>query len=609
MLVLVLGLPGRVGGTTVRPRSFEETAAAAESIVVGRVVEVRSHAQGKALSRLQTDYVVEVMDVVGSASGIAKGTTVTLSFWGGTLGRQTQGIVGAPTMEQGNSYVLMLAPGWAKSVRFSPLVGFHQGFFPVVTYDGRRDVVVDHFGRPLYALGGGKIVGPEKALRAKTLAEPLTLPDFVRELRVALPRLRGNRSTVAQDRAETPRAVVPGVRVRPFGSPLRLAPGRATGYHEPRGSHGKDLMDLPAVRARLGRAESRVAAPPLAAPTTAAPRAGATPPSEASPAPDRDQSKFAAFGRCRTPIVVNPLPDAQTPWSPVDQECMGLWNFSVKGLFAVLDQPHTPGQWGDGVFDIHGFLDDAQLQERFGALWAPDIVAATFYALEGGQIIEADIALNAAVNWTLANEEVLDGGSANSFRWVMSRELGHMAGLADSAVDLAVMSAPPAPYRAFSIPFTDDAEGVRRLYPSLVVPRRDLAIYLFQSAGGRDWKDAMFPAECRAGSPIRVSQFTLSNAGTEPVDQPRVVLGFKADRRLEGDLHPAAEVTFRGTLQPFQFFSPDSVLVEFEVPRDIPPGDYYLFAALPDEKEGASIPAFPYSNNIAFSRTKVRVTR
>ena len=132
----------------------------------------------------------------------------------------------------------------------------------------------------------------------------------------------------------------------------------------------------------------------------------------------------------------------------------------------------------------------------------------TFSRSSGGTTIEADIALNPAFGFTLDDEWIFNGaGNVQSFRLVMLHELGHMHGLAHNFNFLAIMNYFPSVFRFFGLPYMDDAQGIRAEYPSRVVSRTDLGMYLYYAIGSESVSDATYPGSVMAGGTISPNNY------------------------------------------------------------------------------------------------------
>src|SRR5207237_5210767 len=132
-----------------------------------------------------------------------------------------------------------------------------------------------------------------------------------------------------------------------------------------------------------------------------------------------------------------------------------------------------------GVFDLDGWVSSATLQNVYGSPWGANVIGVTFTRSSGSTVVEADIALNPAFTYTLDDEAVFNGNSAQGFRQVMLHELGHMLGLDHDFNAISVMNYMPSAFRSFALPYSDDAAGARAIHPTSTVSRSDLGVNLY----------------------------------------------------------------------------------------------------------------------------------
>jgi hypothetical protein len=76
--------------TSVIPLTMEDRVREAGTIFVGRVIAHQSHWGRGSGSWMETDYVVQVEDAILPDDAVMTGHTVTVTFWGGTIGNERQ---------------------------------------------------------------------------------------------------------------------------------------------------------------------------------------------------------------------------------------------------------------------------------------------------------------------------------------------------------------------------------------------------------------------------------------------------------------------------------------------------------------------------------------
>jgi len=552
--------------TQVVPRNLNETVRQADAIVLGTITGKQSRWRDLSRRWMETDYTLSVEEVLyAPPKGESIGRSLVLTFWGGTLDGQTQTISDMRLPLMGERLVVMLRPGW-RNGGFSPLVGFNEGLFSVSSeVRGGPALVHDHNGQTLVLSARGQVLRRRDIVSRADGDAQADLAAFVGWLRSNIASIKAKPSEI-----RTPDADGDPRIIRPFSK-------------------------KPESGGTLWLNETPTSTPPAGSRETATPQ--------------DEQLSYSSFHRAHLPIVVDNFPDSFAPWSPEDEYQMSKWNYYAANVFRVYTTPSGTYGWGNGRFDLAGWPNSADLQSVYGDTWEsmdnPLAVCFLQYDILGW-IIEADIALNPAWSWTLDDEWVYDGSTARCFRRTMTHELGHMHGLEHQFDYLSVMNYPPAALRAFSMPFADDAEGIRAEYPANAVSITDLAIYLFYSSGSQSWTDATIPSSVAAGSTLAVNNYHLENVGTNAIATPTVERYLATARNYLATYYYLGTSTY-ASLNRFSYFDPGSVQRTFLVPVTVPAGNYYLGAYIRDDA-GVEQSSFPFSNNYAFSRQTIAVT-
>jgi hypothetical protein len=124
-LVASLGVARRVQATVVVPAGVTELATEARAIAHGRVVRIDTRqTEGRRVERLVT---VQVFDYLKGGLG----NVVQLQLPGGTFGRYTTIMIGAPDVAEGDEVVLFLGQRDGDALPY--VLGFHQGLYRLVT--------------------------------------------------------------------------------------------------------------------------------------------------------------------------------------------------------------------------------------------------------------------------------------------------------------------------------------------------------------------------------------------------------------------------------------------------------------------------------------------
>lgn len=281
------------------------------------------------------------------------------------------------------------------------------------------------------------------------------------------------------------------------------------------------------------------------------------------------------------PIVFNPLPDS-SPFAPYDQQQMAYWNVYQPDLFRAGPATGT-WSWGNGVFDIAGFPDDARMQAELGRPWPAGALAFSLFRARDGHTVEADIALNPAHAWTLDEAEATRPSFPPSFRQVILGFLGKAWGLemkifsfgddlmGESAVGISLQA-----YRLATL-FSIDTEAVRSTYGGAPLLDGLISAYGVQPA---PLFPAILPSRPIPASVKRGGKFSLptpikiENTGTEDLVDPEVEV-YLAPRRfsLEGAvLLKRFRVQASIARETLHHVAPGAV----KVPRTMAPGVYYL---------------------------------
>ena len=185
ILVIVLGVQTGGWATQVLPQTSEDLAQKADLIFVGTCV-TRSVKEGPPV---HTEYTFKIETPVKGS--LQAGSVLTVRQWGGLPGGVSSAklsgprLVGMPTYEPGQSYMLFLGPESAAGFR-AP-VGLGQGVFRVVKSAEGSTVVQNEMGnRFLFPSEAAPVAKSGKAVQPSARAAgPLRLNDFIQTIRKA----------------------------------------------------------------------------------------------------------------------------------------------------------------------------------------------------------------------------------------------------------------------------------------------------------------------------------------------------------------------------------------------------------------------------------------
>jgi hypothetical protein len=190
-LALVGGLLcfSRAGATQTKPLTLTETVRRADTIVVGSVTSRQSHWGDASQRWMATDYTFAVEDVIFSEAARPPDKVIVLTFWGGTIGGETQAISDMRLPALGEKLLVMLRPGWSQKSSMIPVVGFNHGLFSVVEDGpGKTRKVLDAQGQPLGLAADGRIVNRSADAASQGPLPEVTLEAFTAWLRRLFPR-------------------------------------------------------------------------------------------------------------------------------------------------------------------------------------------------------------------------------------------------------------------------------------------------------------------------------------------------------------------------------------------------------------------------------------
>jgi hypothetical protein len=171
LLVTALAFKTSVSAMVVLPAEFNEMVAASQTIVHGRVVDVRSYETAGRMT-IESLVTVQVLDAIkgqGPLGPADAGRYVYFKVPGGQVGRYRRIMVGAPQCERGDELVLFLK-GSAPAVPMP--FGLTQGVYRV-----NRDTTGQATVMPNVNAGGDRV------LRGDPSRRPLALATFINLVR------------------------------------------------------------------------------------------------------------------------------------------------------------------------------------------------------------------------------------------------------------------------------------------------------------------------------------------------------------------------------------------------------------------------------------------
>src|SRR5205085_1575893 len=102
------------------------------------------------------------------------------------------------------------------------------------------------------------------------------------------------------------------------------------------------------------------------------------------------------------------------------------------------------------------------------------------------------------------------------------------------------------------------------------------------------------------------NNYHVENVGTTTISTPTIEWYLTSARNFNSSYYYLGQRTF-SSLAPFTYFTPSAVQTTFTVPTNVPSGSYYLAGFIRNDG-GTTQSSFPFSNNFAFSRTRIQVS-
>jgi len=528
---------GNVAAQDFAPKkSVQDLVAESEWIAVADLVsaEPRRNARGNLIVtdlRFRT-----AQTLLGSP-----GAEFMLTQGGGTLNGESQEISDTPELAVGQRYLLFVRPG--RGEMFAPFVGGAQGAF-ALTADGKAMSLGDH-----REMSDTNLFDDVNRFINERGAAPVRIPQMHRMPPGTYPA----------------KTYKPIALASPITGSMRAAPSADASYYDAIGPQ----------------------APASAVSPT--PMGGSGTSTQSLPGMDYHYEHAIA-----PPATINGFPHDWTPWWPEDEYQLADWNFYGGNVFLVYTNPTNDWSYGNDVFDLAGWPDDATMIAQFGEAWCCGYSGITYKRWFGdGPVIEADTALNPAYCWTLDDRYATNGsGDCEDFRQTMRHEVGHSWGLKhpwefqDVWWD-SIMNYSPGNYR-FPHLLADDTNAVRAAFGGVALHDALLSLY---STGDdvNSWNAAYTSTQIydlptmRHGTDLSAwitNSFKIENLGTDDIVTPTVQFWLSQQR-----MDWSAGSTYLGsavyaTVPVFTTWY--NWLPYLPIPSTTPTGNYWFSAYIPD---------------------------
>ena len=282
-----------------------------------------------------------------------------------------------------------------------------------------------------------------------------------------------------------------------------------------------------------------------------------------------------------TPIVFYSLPE-KYPFSPHDQYQMKYWN-KYADIFQIRTKSDNKWGWKNGRNEIAGFLNSEEMKDIFGYPWDENMLAITWVRYNDSKIVEADIAFNKNINWTIDGFSTYWNYNLINFNDTCLHELGHAWGLDHNFNEISVMNYMPHKYAAYERLYGDDIMAIRQAFPSNVIPRTDLGVHLYYSYGDKRVLDAYVNLNYD-GSSLTVNNYIIENVGTNTQSSPKIEWYLTPKIHSWDNAISLGVITYN-SLDPNSYIS--KVPQTLNIPSNLPHGIYYLGARV--RLEGDSV--------------------
>lgn len=321
---------------------------------------------------------------------------------------------------------------------------------------------------------------------------------------------------------------------------------------------------------------------------------------------------YVAHELADAPVSIDPIPQGN-PFHGEDQKGMAYWNLYAGDLFRVVDSPSDTWAYGNGVFDIAGFPDDAQMQQQFGYKWddiGTGVLGLAWLRREEGKLTEVDVALNPKFTWSLDLAEGTSRPGPYSFQEVIVHELGHVWGLDHPWESQHVTwdSVLNYKFKEFYVGtlYADDTAAARDIHTGVRLRDGLVSSYVTKEGRFAEFPPDYVPARPAVASIKRGKSFALNspikmeNVGTEPIKNTTLEVYLVPNRFSFAGAILLKKILLKGTVQ-----SEATLRLKLGKLRVSPaanPGTYYLGYFLRDKLDEYQ------DNNGAWSNDKVTIT-
>ncbi len=325
---------------------------------------------------------------------------------------------------------------------------------------------------------------------------------------------------------------------------------------------------------------------------------------------DAGGAKFVVRDPAVRPIVFNPIAQGSR-FHGQDWLQMAYWNVYAKGLFKV-SAPSPSWAFGNGVFDVAGFPSSEQMEEQFNFTWSPGALSLVAWRTVGGHVVEADMAFNPALDWTLDQDAAARQGGPLSFKDAvlsgLSLAWGYHGLRSPGSINLSPVSRDSVtnlkaqPFDLATL-LAEDTLAVRSTYPGTSLRDGVISPYSTMPSPITPFYVPVTAsvASARAGTGFNlVNPVKIENTGTVDLASPTVEVYLVRERfSLERSIF-LKRVRLAGTVHPGE--ARTLALDRVTLPASVPAGSYYFAFVLRVPRDGY------LANNRAWSHPDVKIT-
>ena len=276
------------------------------------------------------------------------------------------------------------------------------------------------------------------------------------------------------------------------------------------------------------------------------------------------------------PVAIGTVP-ADSAWRAALERAVGSWN-RYASLFTADIKNGQEWAFGNGINDVPGLVSEQERREQHGTGWEDGAIVTVLGRYENDVMVESDVLLNPAVNWTFDDGLAYADADRYSANRALLRALGSSVGLNWQGAELSVMNLRNSAdkYGDLGLLYGEDVFNVRAAFPTRAGAVDDLGVYLYRAGATNKYDAAKLSATSVVqGESFQVQNFVIENLGDGGGVVPRVHWYLDpAPNDFSGQYIGSSD---HQSLNPGQALQARRVLT---VPQSFAPGSYYLRAAL-----------------------------